>query len=268
MGNWVSKAPGILDRLEGTFLGAAYAPHRHDTYAIGITLRGIQTFDYRGTTQHSKPGQMVILHPDELHDGRAGTDDGFQYRTLYVRPSNIQEALGGKPLPFVEGGVSTDARLWAVLAPLLNDFDSSLSDLENQDAIYDLATTLSAISGTQLSKKSINFRAANIARIFIDQNLNEGASLDDLERISGHDRWQLSRDFRSVFGTSPHRYLVQRRLDRARELMLAGISISSAAIDCGFADQSHLGRHFKKTYGLAPKLWLSRTRGQIVPSSS
>ena len=122
--NWVSRTPGRLDRLEGSFRGAAYSPHRHDTYAIGITLSGVQTFDYRGTTMHSKPGQMVILHPDELHDGRAGTVDGFHYKTLYVRPAEIQEVLDGQPLPFVEGGISTDTRLLTVLTNLLDDCEN------------------------------------------------------------------------------------------------------------------------------------------------
>jgi len=262
--NWVSRTPGPLDRLEGSFRGVAYSPHRHDTYAIGITLSGILSFDYRGTTNHSKPGQMVILHPDELHDGRAGTDDGFHYKTLYVRPAAIQDVLGGKALPFVEGGISTDTRLWTVLSGLLEDCDSPLGILEYEDAIYDLTTALCQIADNTASEQVLNYRAANTTRLYIDGNLNEDMSLEILERVSGYNRWQLSRDFRAAFGTSPYRYLTQRRLDKARELMLVGIPISSVAIDCGFADQSHFGRHFKKTYGSPPKSWLLGTSGQMI----
>jgi len=61
--------PGI-DRMEARFFGNAFSPHRHDTYAIGVTLHGIQTFTYRGATHYSKPGNLVILHPDELHVSR------------------------------------------------------------------------------------------------------------------------------------------------------------------------------------------------------
>ncbi|HLY54846.1 MAG TPA: AraC family ligand binding domain-containing protein [Stellaceae bacterium] len=45
--DWVLRAPGDLDRIEARFSGLAYAPHRHDTYAIGITLAGVQTSDGR-----------------------------------------------------------------------------------------------------------------------------------------------------------------------------------------------------------------------------
>src|ERR1700750_1404381 len=69
-----------IERLEARFRGRAFSPHRHDTYAIGITLAGVQTFRYRGEARHCLPGQWHILHPDEIHDGAAGTDEGFAYR--------------------------------------------------------------------------------------------------------------------------------------------------------------------------------------------
>src|SRR5689334_9046453 len=58
-----------IERLEARFPGRAFAPHRHDTYAIGLTLSGVQTFHYRGVLRRSLPNQCHILHPDERHDG-------------------------------------------------------------------------------------------------------------------------------------------------------------------------------------------------------
>src|SRR5690349_12140754 len=126
--NWVVRAPGALERIEACFSGAAFAPHRHDTYAIGITLAGVQTFDYRGATRHSLPGHVLVLHPDELHDGRAGTADAFRYRTIYLSPVTLQGALAGRALPFVEGGISTDAMLKRAVLPLLEAYDRALSE--------------------------------------------------------------------------------------------------------------------------------------------
>src|ERR1700690_413726 len=94
-----------IERLQARFRGRAFAPHRHDTYAIGVTLAGVQTFRYRGETRHCLPGQCHILHPDELHDGAAGTADGFAYRILYVDPGLVQEAVGGGALPFAANPV-------------------------------------------------------------------------------------------------------------------------------------------------------------------
>nr|WP_289624423.1 helix-turn-helix domain-containing protein [Sinorhizobium sp. 7-81] len=77
-----------------------------------------------------------------------------------------------------------------------------------------------------------------------------------LEAISGRDRWGLNRDFRRLFGTSPYRYLVQRRLEAVKTDLRRGISPAEAALDAGFADQAHMSRHFKKAFGLSPGRWL------------
>ena len=98
--------------------GSADAPsprHRHDTYAIGVTEAGVQTFDYRGRAERSAPGQVVVLHPDEVHDGRAGTEAGFGYRIVYVEPARIAAAVRAvrgrpAPLPFVREPVSAARR--------------------------------------------------------------------------------------------------------------------------------------------------------------
>jgi len=69
--------------------------HRHDTYGIGHTPSGVQSFKYRRGSTHSRPGHTMVLHPDEAHDGQAGTGEGFQYRMIYVQPAPFQGVLGG-----------------------------------------------------------------------------------------------------------------------------------------------------------------------------
>src|SRR5215472_18916315 len=90
-----------IERLEAHFHRQGYSPHRHDTYAIGLTLAGVQTFRYRGIQRFCLPSQCHVLHPDEMHDGRPATEDGFSYRIVYIDPSLVQQARRGRPLPFV-----------------------------------------------------------------------------------------------------------------------------------------------------------------------
>lgn len=243
------------ERIEAFFPGHAYEPHRHDTYAIGRTLAGVQRFRYRGETATGLPGTVMVLHPDEPHDGHAGTEAGFHYRMVYLQPALIQAALGGKPLPFIPGGVADDPRLQRAVDAVLD----AQEGLEQDDAVCDLAQALDAVSAPSPAPRLIDYRAAQSARAFIHDSLEEPLSLEMLEAVAGRDRWSLSRDFRLAFGTSPYRYVVLRRLDRAKTLMRAGTPLVQAAAETGFADQAHLTRHFRKAFGVTPGRWLKLT---------
>ncbi|AHL77593.1 hypothetical protein CH92_00240 [Stutzerimonas stutzeri] len=72
--DWLARAtPSTkMERIEVNFRGHGYTPHRHDTYAIASTLSGVQSFYYRQSMRHSLPGGTIVLHPDEVHNGKAG----------------------------------------------------------------------------------------------------------------------------------------------------------------------------------------------------
>jgi AraC-like DNA-binding protein len=92
-------------------------------------------------------------------------------------------------------------------------------------------------------------------RDLIASRPEERRSAAELERVSGLDRWTLARQFRLAFGTSPSRFRTLRQLDRVRALLGQDVSLAEAALDAGFADQSHMTRHFKQAYGLTPARW-------------
>ncbi|MFM0151755.1 AraC family transcriptional regulator [Paraburkholderia sediminicola] len=259
--DWIHRSPHSggasgIERIEAFFHHAGYAMHRHDTYAIGRTLAGVQSFRYRGSTRNSLPGGTMVLHPDEPHDGQAGTREGFHYRMIYVDPALFQQVLGGKPLPFLEGGLSNDPRLFAATESLLRAMDCTIDSLEQDDALYELAVALDAVAGVVATRRPVDYLAAERAREYMLGALDSAVTLDELAAAAGRDRWSLSRDFRALFGTSPHRYLTMRRLDLVRRLAVQGVSLADASAAAGFTDQSHMTRHFKRAWGVAPAHWL------------
>ncbi len=260
--DWVirSTMPGGVERIEAWFGGHGYDPHRHDTYSIGRTLAGVQSFHYKGALRHGVPGNTLVLHPDEVHDGMAGTEMGFRYRMAYIDPALIQNVLGGEPLPFIAGGLSCDPRLYNASEAFVQGLDHALETLQAQDALYDLAMALRAVGGKPRGRKRLDYRAAERARGFIMEHLHLGITLEMLEQASGRERWSLSRDFRALYGTSPYRFVTLRRLDCFRRLILDGFTLVDAALAAGFHDQSHMTRHFTRTYGVPPLRWLERLR--------
>jgi AraC-like DNA-binding protein len=248
-----------LQRIEAFFEGHAYYPHRHDTYAVGYTLDGVQSFDYRGRRADSMRGEVMVLHPDELHDGRAGSDRGFRYRMLYIEPRLIRNALGEKTrsLPFVRNPVLRDPRLMQALWPALDDLVRSLEALQIDQVVLSVAEALLALdtSATDKSRVTICVPAVERARQFLDAHYDRVVTSEELEILSGFDRFALARQFRRQFGTSPYRYLTLRRLDHVRSMVRAGHSLANSALACGFSDQSHMTRQFKQSYGMSPSRW-------------
>ncbi|MBB3963365.1 AraC family transcriptional regulator [Rhizobium metallidurans] len=249
--------PGI-ERIEAQFAGNAFEPHRHDTYALGVTIKGVQTFSYRGERRFSLPGQVIVLHPDEEHDGGAGTDHGLQYRMLYLEPALLFDCLEAARigLPFVDQPVVNDPSLAGTLLAALGELDRELDELFVDDFVSRVAGGLARHAGTPPRPLgSIAWRRARLARDYLEAHATRPVASGELEAVTGLDRFQLARHFRAAFATSPHRYLLMRRLQQARAMIGAGEALAEAALATGFADQSHLNRHFKKAYGMTPGQW-------------
>ncbi|RWX76136.1 AraC family transcriptional regulator [Neorhizobium lilium] len=262
-----APAAGNIERIEANFHGHGFEPHRHDTYALGITVSGVQTFRYRGAERASLPGNVIVLHPDEVHDGSAGTDDGLTYRMLYLPPERLTEAGGGaKGLPFVPDPIVADHRFRLCLAEALDDLDTQPEALMLDDLILRLGAALRRNSddltgqAAHQTGSSIDRAAMLRCRDYLREHCDRPVSSEELEAVSGLDRYQTARQFRRLFGTSPHRYLVMRRLDRAKAALTEDVGLAQAALDSGFADQAHFTRHFKKTFGMTPGRWTALRR--------
>lgn len=245
-----------IERLEAHLYGNAFSPHRHDTYAIGVTLSGVQTFRFRGEQWYCLPGQCHILHPDELHDGGAGTKEGFGYRIVYVDPSLVQGALNGQPLPFVANPVLDAARLPEGCSAEIWDIDSEIDDVARIELVIAVANLLTTVvpAGLEVAGRFALGGLKRVRDLIIDCPADQH-SMDELERVADIDRWTLARQFRAAFGTSPRRFRTLRQLDHVRRLLNLGRSLAEAAVEAGFADQSHMSRQFKLAYGLTPARW-------------
>jgi AraC-like DNA-binding protein len=247
-------APG-LERAEMRFASCRFSPHRHDTYAIGITTAGVQEFRYRGRRHICLPGQLHFLYPDETHDGGPATEAGFAYRILYVEPELVRDALGGRPLPFVAEPVQDGTPATRELRRLLDQMDDPVSDLGRHEAASAIAEALVALGGGTAREGRIDLAAVARVRSYIAAHASEQTPASTLERIAGIDRYAIARQFRCAYGTSPDRYRTMRRLRTARTAIEEGIPLARAAADAGFADQSHMTRQFVRAYGLTPGRW-------------
>lgn len=253
-----------VEAIRARFAGHAYDLHRHEEWLVGVTEHGVQDFFCRGARRVSTTGRVILIEPEEAHDGQAGAEDGFSYRMLYLPRRWMREGLGdsgGDPGfaatlcddPVLGRAISEAA---AVLlrpeARLVRDaaLDSVLDGLRRH---LERPAPTSRVADPPLARR---------ARDLLRACMSEDIGADALARAAGApDRFHLARAFRAAHGTSPHAYLVQLRLLRARRELAAGTPPAEVAALCGFADQSHLGRWFRRAYGISPAAYRARCTG-------
>jgi AraC family transcriptional regulator len=94
------------------------------------------------------------------------------------------------------------------------------------------------------------------ARAYIEAHLDGDPSIADLAAECRLSASHFARGFRQATGMPPHRWLLKRRIERAKELLLEGeLELAQIALDCGFSDQSHFTRLFAQSQGQSPGKW-------------
>jgi len=99
----------------------------------------------------------------------------------------------------------------------------------------------------------------NRALEYIQANLGGEVHLEGLARAAGLSPFHFAKLFKQSTGSTPHQYIVQRRLERATELLRSTeVNLSEVALECGFADQSHFANVFRRFVGVTPSQYRAR----------
>ncbi|HTH99942.1 MAG TPA: AraC family transcriptional regulator [Acidisoma sp.] len=246
-----------IEAIRARFMGHAYDLHRHDDWLIGVTDHGIQDFHCRGARRVSTPGRVILIEPEEAHDGQAGSADGFSYRMLYLPRTWLKQALRDEAEndPGFAASVCDDPALGHAIRIACDSLRIPNEQLRRDAALDAVLAHLRPhlLRPSRMNPTHTAPRIARRARAKLHEAIGEDIGADALARAAGAaDRFQLARAFRAAFGSAPHAYHLQIRLVRARRLLAKGLSPAVVAADCGFADQSHLGRRFRGAFGITP----------------
>jgi AraC-like DNA-binding protein len=256
---------GGVTLMQASFADHAFERHSHDSFAIGLTTYGVQSFRCNGALHDSRAGDFVLFNPDQDHDGHAGSADGFRYTIWYVPEDFVAsclapEARAGNNRYFAHPHVS-DRAMAAQFAGLSGSLQATPSEsLRAETLMRDfLHGMLSRHGERPETAPAARPQAANamLARVrdCIRSDYRRDITVAELAALSGMSRAHLTRAFGAAFGTPPHVYLNTVRIARARTLIRDGMPLAAVAAECGFADQSHLTRRFKGSMGVTPSAW-------------
>lgn len=259
MSNWVEIAQDTstgIELVRAHFKGFAYDPHLHSSYLIGVTELGHQQFNCRKKVVNSFQGQVFMLEPEELHDGNAPDPIGFTYKMLHLDPQWLKQRyqnLFTEPFELsIESTLQSDQQLARLILSTYNVLHNKETQLM-KDCYLDLLLE-KLVNKNYLHKRESSIRTLpNIAfelKDILHESIFNDLDLQTLSNLVAVDRFYINRIFKKHFNCSPHQYLIQLRLNKAKELLKQGLSASNVASYLCFADQSHLGRWFKRCYGI------------------
>ncbi len=264
--------PADLPQLElrrGFGVARPVPRHWHEEYQFCLIQSGASELEYRGTNYPTPPASLFMVHPGEVHSNRAHESSGCSYRTLFVDAELMRSAateVFGKEWstsPFLPTAVTSDTGIVQKYLNLHFAMEHSSSSLEREGLLMDLlATVISRFAETRSTLHSLGRerRAVNLACSYLIEHYAENISLTDLARIAGLSAFHFSRVFSEAFGMPPHGFQTQLRVSRAKALLRLGRAISDVACETGFADQSHLNRHFKRLVEPSPGRYRSGSK--------
>lgn len=224
--------------------------HAHDTWAVLLVDSGAVRYDLDRHSRGAFGDLVTVLPPRIPHNGTSARPGGFRKRVLYLTEDQLPTGLIGAS---VDAPAITDTRLHAAVSRI-HRLIRDPGDAPLAESLLVLAVDRLRIRlGGDIRAHGPPSRAtAHALRDLLDANLVPGLPLPVAAAALHFDPAHLVRSFRREFGMTPHQYLISRRVDLARHLILGGHPLREVAAGAGFHDQPHLNRHFKRILGVTP----------------
>jgi AraC-like DNA-binding protein len=255
----VGDFPGV-ELHQGTSVIRQVAPHWHSEFQICLITGGGGDLLYRGVRHPTPAGTMFAIHPGETHANETSWADGCTYRTLNLDAGLVAHLSSvGESFwldPFVE-----DDEVLRSLLHCYDVIDGESSRLEMESSLLASLTALISRHARRGQVKAVQARAprgVKMVREFLTENHDRNVSLSELAGLAGLSPFHLAHSFTAEMGMPPHRFHTQIRLERAKTLLRQGWRVARVAAECGFADQSHLIRRFKRLVGVTPDQYRGR----------
>lgn len=256
---WKPNIQENITLFNGHFNRFEFDKHAHEEYTITLVHDGNMKAFLDGFSHHFEKAAILTINPDEIHACRTDNEQGYIYTSLYFNKSILEklclEEFGSKDIYFNKTTL-LDENIYRKLAFLVRKDELGLiSKLEFESNLVDVLKDIILLNSSFTSQKIISSHDKLVlkAKEYINDNFSLDIGLDDISNELDVSKYHFLRLFKEKTYCSPHSYLMNRRVEKAKQLLQKGESLVNTAYACGFTDQSHLNKRFKAMVGLTPK---------------
>lgn len=244
--------------------------HHHDFYECYLFLSGDVTYLIEGKTYCLMPGDIILINSKELHQAIINNKEiTYERIVLWLDKAFLKKLSTGETdltlcfeNPSKKNVIRADVELQQTIKTILNkllslEYYKGIGyDLLYKAYITELMVYINNISFNEKAYIGIDMKKSNLIEDILDyinNHIEEDITVDMLSEQFYLSKFHLSREFKKHTGTTIHRYIVQKKLIAAKELILSEIPITDVYKQCGFGDYSNFFRAFKNEYGITPK---------------
>ena len=248
------------------------ALHLHDFYEIYFFLDGNVQYNVESRSYQLKAGDVLLINPLELHQPIFGKEQrGYERIVLWINkgfleslspPGNDLTACFDTATPSHTNLLHPES---AMRQMLIYELEQLMLETASQEycseycAMSYLVQVLIQLNRqAKQQNKEAEAKVASDSVVYmvlhyINTHYSEDLTLDFLANQFFISKYHLSREFGRLVGTSVHRYIVQKRLIMAKQMMQEGKPSSEVYQHCGFGDYSNFYRAFKAEYQMSPR---------------
>lgn len=254
---------GGLEVCSTQACGQHFDKHSHDEFVIGANLLGEEQVWLDGRTFSAGAGAITTYNPGEIQGGGAAEGQPWRYVSLYVPVAQLATSLGRAELQFerpLQQSPALAAGLACAVEACLSD-DPLLRE-RGEESVTLLLGEIARGAHVRLASTA-DVGQGPVVRLqeLLAANLEQTPSLEQMAVSVGLSKFHLLRAFKQRTGLSPRQWAMQLRTRRAQGLLRLGMAAGEVAHALGFADQSHLNRHFRAAYGISPGRYQACVRG-------
>jgi len=234
-----------ISLVKNSFINSSYKKHFHSTYSISLIAKGVCAININNNQYSFSKGQIRVINPYDMHEILKSS---WEHINLTVSAYFMNSICGNYKLfknsiedqnlaNMIQKAYNEKANLKIQTEEIIRYLDKNYSvKKENNDIFY---------IEKEAIKKAIEYMVLNAN--------NTNVSLDEIADFAGISKYHFLRVFKKYTGFTPKHFIQNIKINNARKILANhSISLSEIAMECGFYDQSHFIKTYKKFYGSTP----------------